>query len=193
MNSSMVSSKSISRNLSFSTPRILRSDSCSCDIVERSTLLIIFNSLWPSSIRAILKLFPRLEKQPGFFSCLIIWCNANKFDSLDTEDGVGIRVKVSKLKFFDSGVVIGVVKFFCRLQSPELDCRISKSTDSQFAILWNEISFWGIHFWRCAMPLKGCSARTNITQFCTLQIACHFLNHCLKTVLRHIIAQDYCW
>jgi len=35
--------------------------------------------------------------------------------------------KGSKLKVTDSGVGIGVVKFFCRFRSPELDYRISKS------------------------------------------------------------------
>jgi len=38
------------------------------------------------------------------------------------------------------------------------------------------------------MPLKGRSMRTNMTQFRILQRACHYLKHCLKTVLRHIIA-----
>jgi len=71
---------------------------------------------------------------------LIIWYKANKFDSHDTEGIVGKGVKVSKLKFADPGVGIGIAKFFCRLPSPELDCRISKSMDSQFAVLWNEIS-----------------------------------------------------
>ena len=74
------------------------------------------------------------------FSCLIVWYNANKFDSPDTEGGVGKGVKVSKLKFADPRVGIRVVKIFCRLPSPELDFRISKSVDSQFAVLWNEIS-----------------------------------------------------
>jgi len=56
VNSSMVSSKSISRSLSFSTQRILRSDSRSCDIVERSTLLIPFsfeNNLSPEQLMTI--------------------------------------------------------------------------------------------------------------------------------------------
>jgi len=69
---------------------------------------------------------------------LIIWYNANKFDSPETEGGVGKRDKVSKLKVADPGV--GIVKFFRRLPSLDLDCRISKSMDSQFAVLWNEIS-----------------------------------------------------
>jgi len=70
----MVSSKSISRRWSFSTQRILRLDSRSCDNVERSTLLIPFNfendlspeAFVPINIRTILKLFPCPEKQPGF-------------------------------------------------------------------------------------------------------------------------------
>ena len=48
-----------------------------------------------------LKIVPHLEKQPGFI-CLIIWYNANKFDSPDTEGGVGTGVKVSKLNFDDT-------------------------------------------------------------------------------------------
>ena len=146
--SSVVSSKSISRCLSFSTQRILRSDSRSYDIVERSTLLILFsfeNDLSPEQFvttkhKNNLKIASTFGKTAWIFPCLIIWYSANKFDSSNTEGGIGKGVEVSKLKFTDSRVGIGVVKFFSRLPSPELDCRISKTTDSQFAVLWNEIS-----------------------------------------------------
>jgi len=81
----MVSSKSISRSLSLSTQKILRSDSRFCDNVERSTLLILFsfeNDLSPEQFvttkhRNNLTIVSPSEKQPGFFSCLIIWYNAN--------------------------------------------------------------------------------------------------------------------
>jgi len=69
---------------------------------------------------------------------LDIWYNVNKFDSPDTEGGVGKGVKVSKMKFADSGS--SNVYAESRIPSPELDCPISKSVDSQFAVLWNEIS-----------------------------------------------------
>jgi len=74
-NSSLVSSKSISHSLSCFTQRILSQTAALVTVLNEahfwffSALKIIShqNSLWPSNIRAILKLFPRLEKQPGFF------------------------------------------------------------------------------------------------------------------------------
>jgi len=91
-----VSSKSISRSLSFSTQRILKSGSRSCDIVERSTLLILFsfeNDLSPKQSVSIKhetnhKIASTFGKTVWIFSCLIIWYKANKFDSPDTEGGV---------------------------------------------------------------------------------------------------------
>jgi len=118
------------RSLSFSAQRILRSDHRSCHIVERSTLLILIsfeNDLSPEQFVAIehknnLKIVSAFGKTAWIFSsCVFIWYNVNKFDSPDTEGGVGRAVKVNKLKFADSGVGIGVVKFFCRLPNPELD------------------------------------------------------------------------
>ena len=143
--------------------RILRSDSRSCHIVERSTHLILFsfeNDLSPeqfvTKLKNNLKIVSTFGKKAWIFSCLIIWCyNANKFDSPGTEGGVDKGVKISKLKFADSGVGIGVVKFFCRPPSPELDYRISESMDSQFAVLWNEISLWGIIFGGAPCLWKG--------------------------------------
>jgi len=142
---------------------MLRSDSRSCHIVERSALLILFsfeNDHSPEQFVTIkhknnLKIVSTFEKTAWIFSCLIIWYNANKLDSLGTEGWVGKGVKVSKLKVADSGVGIGVVKLFCRLPSPELDCRISKSVYSQFAVLWNEISLWGIIFGGAPCLWKG--------------------------------------
>jgi len=65
-----------------------------------------------------LKIVSTFGKTTRIFSCLIIWYNANKFDTPDTEGGVGIGVKVSKLKFSDTGVGIGVVKFFLKIPKP---------------------------------------------------------------------------
>jgi len=117
--------------LSFSTQRILRSDSRSCDMVGRSTFFILFsfeNDLSPEQFVTIkhknnIKIVSTLGKTARIFSCLIIWYNAKKFDSPDAKGGVGKEVKVSKLKFSDSRVGIGVIKFFCLFPSLELDCR----------------------------------------------------------------------
>jgi len=65
-----------------------------------------------------LKIVSTFGKTAWIFSCLIIWYNANKFDSPDTEGGFAIGLKVSKLTFSDSEVGIWVVKFFFRLPSP---------------------------------------------------------------------------
>jgi len=74
-NLSLMSSKSISRSLSFFTQRILSQTAALVTLLNErhfwffSALKMIShpNSLWPSNIRTILELFPRLEKQPGFF------------------------------------------------------------------------------------------------------------------------------
>jgi len=71
---------------------MLRLDSRSCRIVERSTLLILFsfeNDLSPEQFVTIkhknnLKIVSTFRKTARIFSCLIIWNNANKFDSPDT-------------------------------------------------------------------------------------------------------------
>jgi len=86
--------------------------------------LILFsfeNDLSPEQFVTIkhknnLKIISTFGKTDRIFSSLIIWYNANTFDSPDTE-GAGRGVKVNKLKFADSGVGIGVVQFFCRLLS----------------------------------------------------------------------------
>jgi len=85
----------------ISTQRILRSHSRSCDIVKRSTLLILFsfeNNLLPKQFVTIkhknnLKIVSTFGKTAWIFSCLIIWYNVNKFDSPDTEGGVGKGAK----------------------------------------------------------------------------------------------------
>jgi len=139
------------------------------------------NSLWPSNIRTILKFFTGLEKQPDF-SYLIICSNTNNLTAL-IQKVESAGVKVSKLKFSDSGVGIWVVKFFCRLPSPELDCRISKSMDSQFAVLWNEISLWGIIFvqhclclqcWWYKQLLSKSIPYAGVTNSCFLHQALHW-------------------
>jgi len=66
--------------------------------------------------------------------------------------------------------------------------------DSQLAVLWNEIALSAVEALFLAM--RHASERVqhedDYNTILHSPKTCHFLNHCLKTVLRHIIAQDYC-
>jgi len=71
----MGSSKSVSRSLLFTTQRILSQTATLVTLSNEAHFWFFSalkmtshqNKLWPSNLRTNLKLFPRLEKQPGFF------------------------------------------------------------------------------------------------------------------------------